>query len=107
MRADKLAQTTGGAFEDVQAVRRIVALLEDESTDMPDDPARESYLMGVNALRSGDLDAALAGFVDSVRRNRRYHDDAARKTALALFNVLGDRHDLTRKHRRSLEMALF
>jgi putative thioredoxin len=107
IRADKLAQTPGGAFEDVQAVRRIVALLEDESTDMPDDPARESYLMGVNALRSGDLDAALAGFVDSVRRNRRYHDDAARKTALALFNVLGDRHDLTRKHRRSLEMALF
>jgi putative thioredoxin len=76
-------------------------------SDLPDDPARESYVAGIEALRAGDHDAALTQLVGSVRRNRRYNEDAARKTALALFAVLGDKSELTRKHRRSLEMALF
>ena len=76
-------------------------------SDLPDDPAREGYVAGIEALGAGDLDTALVKLTESVRRNRRYHEDAARRTALALFSVLGDKHELTRKHRRSLEMALF
>jgi len=107
-RAEQLSHTHGAAFDDAQAVRCIAsALQEGAPPDLPDEPAREGYVAGVEALRAGDLDAALTKLIDSVRRNRRYHEDAARKTALALFSILGDRHELTRKHRRPLEMALF
>jgi len=107
-RADQLSRTPGAAFDEAQAVQRIAGLLNDAgASDLPDDPAREAYLGGAEALAAGDIDAALTKLVDSVRRNRRFHDDAARKTCLALFAVLGDRHELTLKHRRSLEMALF
>jgi putative thioredoxin len=107
-RAEKLSHAPGAPFDEAQAVRRVAEMLTDGvPADLPDDPARESYAAGVEALRAGELDAALAGLIDSVRRNKRYHEDAARRTALALFSVLGDKHELTRKHRRPLEMALF
>jgi putative thioredoxin len=107
-RAEKLSHTPGVAFDEAQAVLRLTEALNDGvPSDLPDDPARESYVAGIEALRAGDHDAALTQLVGSVRRNRRYNEDAARKTALALFAVLGDKSELTRKHRRSLEMALF
>jgi putative thioredoxin len=107
-RADQLSRTPGVPYDEAQAVQRIASALKDGlPEDLPEDPARESYAGGLQALASGDVDAALSRLIDSVRRNRRYHDDAARKTALALFAVIGDKHDLTLKHRRALEMALF
>jgi putative thioredoxin len=107
-RAEQLSHTHGAAFDEAQAVRCIASVLQEGAPpDLPDEPAREGYVAGVEALRAGDLDAALTKLIDSVRRNRRYHEDAARKTALALFSILGDRHELTGKYRRALEMALF
>jgi putative thioredoxin len=107
-RGEQLSRTPGAAFDEAQAVQRIAWLLSDEGApELPDDPAREAYLGGVEALATGEIDTALTKLVDSVRRNRHFHDDGARKTCLALFSVLGDRHELTLKHRRSLEMALF
>ncbi len=107
-RAEQLSQTPGAAFDEAQAVRRIAGALRDDVAAEPaEEPARESYVAGLEALRLGDLDAALVSLIDSVRRNGHYHEDAARKTALALFAVLGDKHELTRKHRRALALALF
>jgi hypothetical protein len=65
------------------------------------------YAAALNSLAAQDLDGAAAGFVDSLRRERRYDDDAARKACVALFAVLGDRHPVTQKHRRAFEMAVF
>jgi putative thioredoxin len=89
---------------------------------LPNDPARAPYLEAIDALRrpvlrstlsrvegpsKDDIDTALDRLIHSVRLNRRYQDDAARRTALALFAILGPQHELTRKHQRPLEMALF
>jgi putative thioredoxin len=107
-RATQLSHTHGADYAEAEAVRRVAEALTDRApSDLPDDPARAPYAAGVAALQDGDTDVALSQLVDSVRRNRDFHDDAARKLALALFSVLGDRHPLTQKHRRPLERALF
>jgi len=107
-RATQLSHTHGTDYAEAEAVRRVAEALTDRApSDLPDDPARAPYAAGVGALQDGDTDVALSQLVDSVRRNRHFHDDAARKLALALFAVLGDRHPLTQKHRRPLERALF
>jgi thioredoxin-like negative regulator of GroEL len=49
----------------------------------------------------------LTGFVRAVQLNRRYEDAIARRACLAVFAVLGDKSEVTKKHRRALEMALF
>jgi len=91
-----------------RAIQTVAALLVDESSGgLPDEPAKQPYMDALLALGNGDLDASLNYFVQSVRLNRRFHDDAARKALLALFAVIGQQDPLTRTHRRALESALF
>jgi putative thioredoxin len=107
-RAEQLSHTPNADYADAEAVETVSGLLlNGPETGLPDSPARDAYLQAVTALQSGDIDSALAGLVDSVRKDRHYHDDLARRTLLWLFNVLGDRQELTKKHRRALESALF
>jgi putative thioredoxin len=107
-RATQLSHTHGANYAEAEAIRRVAeALTEGAPSDLPEDPARAPYAAALAALQDGDTDVALAQLVDSIRRNRHFHDDAARKLALALFSVLGDKHPLTQKHRRALERALF
>jgi putative thioredoxin len=107
-RAEQLSRAPGAAFDDVQAVQRVATLLQDGSpADLPESPARDAFQQAVKALQTEDREGALEALVDSVRRERDYQDGIARRTLLALFNVLGDRHELTLKYRRALERALF
>ncbi len=107
-RAEALAHTPGVEFGDAEAVEAVVRLLQKGAEpDLPDSPGRDAYTQAIESLSRRELDAALGGLIDSVRRDRHFHDDVSRRTLLYLFNVLGDRHELTQKHRRALEMALF
>jgi putative thioredoxin len=106
-RAETLSHTPGADYGDAEAVETVVRLLaKGDDSELPESPAREPYVEGVGSL-SQDLDAGMGLLLNSVRIDRHYHDDVARRTLLHLFRVLGDRHELTQKHRRALENALF
>ena len=87
----------------------IVSLLQrrESLAELEDDPAKAPYAEAFDKLGEGDLDGTLGALVESVRRNRAYNGEAARLACLALFNVLGPRSNLVKKHQRALEMALF
>ena len=104
--ASRLDASKYSASQGIETIVDLLARLDSAGT-LPDDPAKAPYIEALSKLGAGDLDGTLAGLIDSVRRNKRYNDDAARLAAVALFNVLGTRHPLTQKHRRALEMALF
>lgn len=72
----------------------------------PNDP---EALYGLAAALAGEEDyrGALDTLLILVRRNRRWHDDAARKTILGLFEFLGDGDPLTQEYRSKLSQALF
>lgn len=108
VRAEALSHTPDAEFADAEAVATVVRLLQrGAEPDLPESPGHDAYVEAIQVLQSGEIDAALGGLINSVRRDRHFHDDVARRTLLYLFNVLGDRHELTLKHRRALEMALF
>jgi putative thioredoxin len=54
----------------------------------------------------GDYERALEALLAVVRIDRRFGDDAARKTMLAIFDVLGIDSDLARRYRRELAAAI-
>ena len=111
-RAADLARTAshgGAAYDQTQSIEQVAHLLThaSELEALPEDAARAPYLEAVSKLAQRDVEGALASLIASVRLNRHYHDDAARKTCLALFNVLGSKSPITQKQRRALEQALF
>ncbi len=59
-----------------------------------------------SSFRDRDLDQTLEHLVEAAMLDRRFADELARRAAVALFRMLGQDHELTRKHQRRLAMAL-
>ena len=97
-----LAQTK----EAVQTLARLMEL-GGRPDQLPDEPGRDAYLAAIDALKRHDFDAALERLIEVIRTDRYYDDDGARKAAIALFTLLGPQHEVTRRHRRTFDMALY
>ena len=93
-------------LDTISTVARLRDLL-DRTVKLPASPVREAYLAAAGKFLSGDYDAALAAFIGVIREERLYDDDGARKACLAIFRVLGEEHDITRRHRRDFGSALY
>ena len=72
----------------------------------PDDVAARHDL-GCALAIAGAFDGALAEFLEVVRRDRAYGDDAGRLAMLAVFGLLGHDHPLTGDWRGKLASILF
>lgn len=55
---------------------------------------------------SGDYEKALQQLLEIVKRDRKFEDDAGRKTMLKLFELLGD-NELVHQYRRKMMAALY
>ena len=92
-----------------EAVETLARLLEarGQYERLPEGAGKSAFVAAIEALSRRDLHAAAENFIASVRADRRYNDDAARRAAIALFNLLGDKHPVTQQHRRAFQMAVF
>ena len=96
-------------LEAAEAIRTLASLYGylDDDQALPDESVRDEYLTAVSSAKANDLEGALDGFVQVVRKNRYYDDDGSRKACLAIFSLLGDQDELTRRYRRALSNALY
>jgi putative thioredoxin len=112
-RAAELAREAATAKVDLtaktQAVEAVAGLLKQagDPSSLPEGAGRDALAAGLSSLAARDLDAAARSFIESIRRDRNYDEGAARKAAVALFNMLGDQHPVTQRNRRDFQMAVF
>jgi len=66
-----------------------------------------AYALGCCYGSSGRYDEALSTFLDIVRKDRAFAEGKAKNAMIALFNVLGHDHELTRTYRGKLASELF
>ena len=93
----KLDLASGGASDSAEFEQRIAANPADH----------EARLALAKALAArNDYAPAFDQLLEVVRRDRKFGDDAARKTMLQLFSVLGSDHPLVGDYRRKLASAL-
>ena len=74
------------------------------SNDPTNSEAR--YQLAVQRSASGDYEGALEAFLELLRRDRQYGDDAARKGMLMVFDMLGGEGELVSRYRRQMFNAL-
>ncbi len=98
--------STLDVVESIKTLSRL-ANLSASGEAMPDEKGKTDYLEATIHLLNNEWDAALEKFIAVIQQNRYYDDDGSRKAVIAIFNLLGPQHSLTRKHRRMFDMVLY
>ena len=93
--------------ETAAAVRLLAEQVRRDPAGLPDGAGRERYAQALVALRGGQVQEALRAFIEVLERDRRYDDDGARRSCLALFRVLGEEHPLTERYRTPFSCAVY
>lgn len=68
--------------------------------------AQALYQLSAHKALAGDYEPAMEYLLEMVRRDRRYGDDAGRKTLVGLFTLLGNGNPLVTKYRGLLSRTL-
>lgn len=93
------------AFVEAAAARPEVTALRSALERDPADSAARHALAAHHAL-AGDYATALTEWLELMRRDRKFGDDLARRSLLAVFDVLGEGHELTTAFRRRMASLL-
>lgn len=96
-------------FDVADAIRVFASLLDklNHPEKLPEDPVKPLFLEGIRKLSESDFAGALESFIEVIRTNRYYDDDAARKACVAIFKILGEENEITKKYRREFSRALY
>ncbi len=96
-------------FEEAHAVTTLASLLMKgrEPGSLEERPVKKLYLEAIEAIRNADWDRALGQMIEVILEDKNYDDEGARKAVIAMFNLLGKAHELTRKYRRRFDMSLY
>ena len=92
-------------YDLAEDVRNLANLMEYDEEGNP--KLDEKLEIAQGALRKKDKESAIQTLIEAVMIDKSYSDDLPRKATIALFHVLGDKHDITRKYRRRFDMALY
>lgn len=89
----------------VRTVDGLIRKMERPET-LPQDAVKTTYLAAIYHMKEKQFDSALDKFIDVIRLNRYYDDDGARKACIAIFKLLGEENEVTKRHRRDFSSAL-
>ena len=101
---------------DIDAVRAALALADEAPSETAEFEARiardaddhEARLEYAKALAAaGQMHEAVDQLVESIRRDREWNDQAARKQLLTIFEAAGPMSDVAKQGRRKLSSILF
>ncbi len=95
------------AAQNLLPLAEALVWLEEHPQGETDDPLEAMYVRALDLIRRGNIEAAMDGLLEIMRRDKRYREDMPRKLMVALFEILGQNHPLTKQYRRELSMVLF
>ena len=65
------------------------------------------YLLAVSHVARGEYESALDKFIEILRIDRGFRDDAGRKGLLSVFEILGNDHELVGRYRARMSSLLY
>ncbi|MFA5939976.1 MAG: tetratricopeptide repeat protein [Sinimarinibacterium sp.] len=89
--------------DDAQAMLRVLDYLHTAPTaSLPESPGRAAYVAAAQQLAASQIEAAMDSLIESVRADRKFEEDVARKRLVDLFAWLGSADERTREYRMRL-----
>ena len=92
-------------YETAQHIHVLGKLAQCDQNDNP--TLAEKLTIAKEGLKENDLDKTLQALIEGVMVDKKYCDELPRKSAIAIFNLLGPDHELTKKYRKKFDMALY
>jgi len=85
------------------------ALAEEKQAQPPSNgnPLDPAYARALQLILRTNIEAAMDGLLDILREDKNYREGAARKIMIALFELLGNDHPITRAYRNEMASILF
>ncbi len=92
-----------------QAIQNIADLLyfKEHPDQLEEDQVKPDFQKALKALSNKNFKKSLEHFISVINRNKEYQEEAARKGAIGIFNLLGKSHSVTQKYRKKFDMALY
>jgi len=83
------------------------ALKSDERAVNDDNGLDAAFANAIRLSKRGNLEAAMDGFLDVLRQDKKYRNGAPRQLILAILEILGPEDPLSRQYRQELASVLF
>ncbi|NEO80288.1 MULTISPECIES: tetratricopeptide repeat protein [Moorena] len=93
-------------FPRAQAIRALIQFKQ-QANPIGESELDQLFAQASRLVVEGHYEAALKIFLEIVSKHRNYRDDGARKSMIAVFDVLGNDHPLTKKYQRELMLSLY
>lgn len=93
--------------EIIRPLAEALTALERGTLPEEDSTLAAAYRNSLRLAARGNIYAALDGFLDILRQNKRYRNGKARLVTVALLEILGDQDPQTRQYRQELASILF
>lgn len=95
------------AAQKLKPLAQLLVEAENAGAGEDDDPAQAQMHQAARLIGRGNLEAAMDGLLDILRRDKHYRDGFPKDVLLGLFTLLGDQDPLTRQYRDELASVLF
>ncbi len=92
-------------FDTVQAIRTLAEMLE---VDAENEEKYQDRIVSIqSALREKNIEQALEKLIEFVMIDKSFQDELPRRSVIAIFHLLGQQHELSKKYQRRFSMALY
>lgn len=92
-------------FDEAEAVRTLTAFMGDQADEST--KVGQSIAKAQQAMQQRDREAAIQHIIDAAGLDKAYHKDLPRRIAIALFQLWGAAHPLTKTYRRKFDRVLY
>ena len=93
--------------EEAEELILLAEFMDNDFSDLAEGRAKKVLFEAKTLILKKSLEPALKLLIDAVILNKHYHKELARKLIIAIFHILGESNDLTKKYRRQFDMALY
>lgn len=93
--------------EEAEELILLAEFMGSDFSELAEGEPKEVLIKVKSLILNKNINLAIKFLIDVMLLNKHYHKELARKLTVAIFHILGESNELTKKYRRQFDMALY